>query len=368
MATNIDPGIISTGQAKYIISTYYDKVMLERATPELRWYDLCEKKRLPQNSGKVVKFSTFRSVSTGTKLTEMTKPTPKVLSAYNITATLNQWGDYVGVSDIMEVTGITSTVEQAVAVMGEAAALTLDTQIKRAALNGWFPSATSNLSAQLRSRYTGSVSTLSALNGKVLGFTIRLSRQCSALLAATGRLSTVILHAASAYNAACKITLRDVREAVGVLRGRNIKPFSEGLYKVIAHPQGLTDFMGDTSTNGWADWNKYTSPENMRKGIVGGAEGCQFISSTNAVDYALNRGAIVSATVFTILGKGALGAVDFQNTFDGKGKNYIIIKKANEYDISDPLNQVAGTVGYKMTFAAVVLNTSAGIHLLGLRN
>jgi N4-gp56 family major capsid protein len=368
MATIVDPAATTGTASKYILSTYYDKVMLERLTPMLRWYDVCEKKRLPQNEGKVVKFSSFRALTVGTRLTEGTRSTAKVLSAYNITATLGQWGDFVAVTDLMEVTGITSTIEAAVAVMGENAALTIDTQIKRAALNQMFPSATSNMSAQLRSRYTGSVSTLTALNGKVLGFSIRLSRQCSGLLAATARLSTVILHAASAYNAACKITLKDVREAVGVLRTRNVLPFSDGLYKCIAHPVGLSDFMGDTATAGWADWNKYTTPENMRKGIVGGAEGCQMISSTNAVDLALNRGAVVSATVFTIVGQGALGAVDYMNSFDGKGKNYIIVKKANQYDISDPLNQIAGTVGWKATFAAVVLNTSSGIHLMGLRN
>src|SRR4030043_251941 len=104
MATIIDPAATTGTASKYILSTFYDKVMLERLTPTLRWYDVCEKKRLPQNSGKVVKFSTFRSVSLGTKLTEGTKPTAKVLSAYNITATLGQWGDYVAVTDLMEVT------------------------------------------------------------------------------------------------------------------------------------------------------------------------------------------------------------------------------------------------------------------------
>lgn len=368
MATIHDPAATTGTASRYILSTYYDKVMLARLLPELRWYQAAEKKRLPKNSGKVVKFSSFRSLAVGTRLTEGTKPTPKVLSAFNVTATLAQWGDYVAVTDLMEVTGITSTVEEAVAVMGEHAALTIDTQIKNSAWGGGLPSSTSRLSASLRSRYTGSVSVLSAMIGLVGGFTIRLTRQCSALLAATGRMSASHLHAASAYNAATKATLKDVRESVAVLRGRNVKPKSDGYYIGIGHPNGLSDLMCDTATGGWIDWQKYTTAEPMYKGEVGRAEGVKWISTTNAIDKPLNTGAKVSATMLTIMGEGALGCIDFENTFDGEGKNYIIIKKASNIDMSDPLNQIAGTVGWKATFASVVLNTSCGIHLLALRN
>lgn len=368
MATIQDPAASTGTASKYVLSTYYDKVYLARLIPELRWYQACEKKRLPKNSGKIVKFSSFRRLSIGTRLTEGTRPTPKVLSAYNVTATLGQWGDYVAVTDLMEVTGITSTVEQAVMVMGENAGQTIDIQIRNAAWGGGLPSAASRISASLRIRHTGSVSTFSAFNGKVGGFSIRLTLQSSALLAATGRMSASHLHAASAYNASTKFTLKDVRQSVGVLRGRDVKPMEGGYYVAIAHPGALVDLMSDTSTGGWIDWQKYTTAEPMYKGEVGRAENCKFVSTTQALDKPLNTGATVSATAITILGQGGLGCVDFENTFDGEGQNYIIIKKANQYDTYDPLNQIAGTVGWKATFAAVVLNTSCGIHLLGLRN
>jgi N4-gp56 family major capsid protein len=368
MATIQDPAATTGTASKYILSTYYDKVMLARLTPELRWYQAAEKKRLPQHSGKIIKFSSFRKLALGTKLTEGTKPTPKVLSAYNVTATLGQFGDYVAVTDLMEVTGITSTVEEAVGVMGEHCAYTLDYQIKRASWGGGLPSTTSNLSASLRARHTGSVSTFSAFNGLVGGFTIRLTRQCSALLAATGRMSTAAVHAASAYNAATKTTLKDIREAVAQLRGRDVKPKEGGYFIGIGHPNALSDLMCDTATGGWIDWQKYTSADPMYKGEVGRAEGVKFVSTTNAMDRAFQRGSLISATCLTIMGQGALGVVDFENNLDGEGKNYVIIKKSNQYDSSDPLNQIAGTVGWKTTFAAVVLNTSCGIHVMGLRN
>src|SRR5210317_1397514 len=116
MATIHDPSALTTTATQYLLSTYYDKVMLERLTPDLRWYQACTKKRLPKNSGKVVKFSSFRKLAVGSRLTESTKPTPKVLSTFNVTATLGQWGAYGAVSDLMEVSGITSTIQEAIEV------------------------------------------------------------------------------------------------------------------------------------------------------------------------------------------------------------------------------------------------------------
>lgn len=370
MATIINPSATTGTASKYILSTYYDKVFMARLTPAVKWGELCENRDLPQHQGKIVKFSAFKQLAKGTRLTEGTSPTPKVLSSYNVTATLFQFGDHVGVTDLMEMTGITSTVKQAVGVMADQAAATIDEQISHAAFGGIgiLPSATSNISAQLRGRYTGSVSTLSALHLKVAGFTIRLSRQCSALLAATGRLSAVILHATSAYNAASKITLRDVADAVASLRTRNVQPFTnDGYYLGIAHPALLLDLRSDTATGGWIDWQKYTRPkETMMKGEVGECEGVRILASSQALDRAVNRGCQVSATIMTIVGKGALGFVDYGKSYDATGKSYIIMQEGGT--IYDPLEQIAGTVGWKCTMAAAVLNTSCGIHLFGLRN
>lgn len=369
MATIYTPSVTTTSATQYILAKYYDKTFLARLLPELRWYQVCEKKRLPANSGKTIKFSAFRSLAVGTRLSEATIPTAKVLSTYNVTAALAQFGDFSAVSDLMEVTGITSTIKEATGIFGEHSALTIDTYLRNVAWGGGLPSATSRISASLRSRHTGSVSTLSAFNGKVGGFTIRLTKQCSALLAATGRLSASHLHDASAYNAATQVTLKDIRGAVAVLRGRNVKPFSsDGYFAGIAHPQILADLANDTSSSGWVEWQKYTSSDSMMKGEVGRAEGVRWTASTNAIDKPLNTGAKASASIMSIVGKGALGSVDFENSLDGKGKNFIIIKRANQYNTNDPLSQIAGTVGWKATLAACVLNTSCGIHLLAVRN
>ena len=369
MATIINPTALTSTATQYILAKYYDKTYLDRLTPELRWFQAGEKKRLPQHSGKIIKFSAFRKLAIGTRLSESTKPTAKVLSTYNVTATLAQWGDFSAVSDLMEVTGITSTITEAVQVYAEQSALTIDTAIRSVAWGGHLPSATSQISAAILARYSQNISSLSAMQGLVTGFTIRLSRQCSGLAAAVVAVSAAAAVGTSALKAYTGVTLRDVRESVAILRGRDVKPkMSDGYYLGIAAPQALESLASDTSTTGWVEWQKYTTPESMMKGEVGKAEGVRFVSTTNAIDRGLATNASTSASVITILGKGALGVVDFENSLDGKGKNHIIIKRANQFNTDDPLNQIAGTVGWKSTFAAAILNNSTGIHLLLLRD
>ena len=244
MATIIDPTALTSTATQYILAKYYDKVYLERLTPELRWFQAGDKKRLPQHSGKEVKFSAFRKLAVGTRLSESTKPTPKVLSTFNVTATLQQFGDFSAVSDLLEVTGITSTITEAVQVYAEQSALTIDTEIRNVAWGGGLPSATSRLSASLRSRYTGSVSALSAMHDLVAGFTIKLTRQCSGLTESVVAMSAAGNLSNSALRAYTGITLKDIREAVSTLRGRDVKPkMSDGYYLGIAAPQALEELM-----------------------------------------------------------------------------------------------------------------------------
>ena len=368
MATDKDP-MATTGTAtQYVLETFYNKMFIERLNPKTRWYQACSKRPLPKNSGKSIKFSGYKALAAASRaVTEGTTPDPSVLSTYNINATLRQWGAWVAVSDLLELTAISSVIKEATSVIADDAAKYIDQAIRTSV---WYlPSTTSNISASSRARYTGSVSTLSALNDLVAGFTIKLTKQCSGLLAATGKLSAVIDHETSAYLAATKVTLKDLRMCVGLLRNRDVEPHDGTYYLGIAHPYDLQEIMDDTSTGGWVDWQKYTTGEPMYKGEVGRAEGIKFVSTTNALGRAVNRGASVSAMIFTIMGKDALACVDVNAAGgDGSGSSHVIIKRGGDKtNTADPMDLLAGTVAWKATFASVVLNTSCGVHLVGLR-
>jgi N4-gp56 family major capsid protein len=367
MATIHDPSALTSTATKYLLSVYYDKLFLERLLPSLRWYQMADKKKLPKSEGKVIKFSAFKNLSVGSALTEATKPTPVVLSTFNVTATLRQYGGYAAVSDFLETTAISSVVTEAIQVLSEQSALTLDTYIRNVAFGGGFPSSTSRISAAARSRYTGSVSRLSAINGKVYGYTVQLVKAISS--GVTKNFSGMGTLTTSAW-ANYKAVLRDIRQAVGTLRSRNVAPYSDGYYLGIAHPVALQQLMEDTQTGGWIDWNKYITNEPMMKGEVGRAEGVRWIASTNSMDRGANTTSNVSASFFTIVGKGALGVIDYDgvgDTQNGKNPTSLIIKRQNQYDQSDPLNQTAATIGWKIVVAGAVLNTSCGIHVMTLR-
>lgn len=368
MATIHEPmALASTGATRYILSTYYDKLYLERLVPELRWYELCDKKNLPKGQGRVIKFSSYRSLALGSRLTEGTKPTPSVLSTFNVTATLAQWGGYAAVSDLLEDTAISSVVTEAIQVLSEQSAKTMDTYIRNVAFGGGFPSATSRISAAARSRYTGSVSRLSAINGKVYGFTVKLIKSLSS--GVTKNFSGMATLNASAWKQA--VLLRDIREAVGTLRSNNAKPMSDGYYMGIAHPIAIQQLKQDSETTGFTEWMKYTDTKPMLKGEIGIAEGVRWISTTNAMDRGINTGSNISATFLTIVGKGALGCINYDgvgDTKNGKNPTSLIIKRANQYEMSDPVDQIAATIGWKFTIAAAVLNTSCGVHIMSIRN
>ncbi len=212
----------------------------------------------------------------------------------------------------------------------------------------------------MRARYTGSVSTISALQGKVAGFSIQLTKQCSALLAATGRLSVISEHATSAFKAATKITMKDLRASVGLLRNRDVEPHDGTYYLGIAHPYDLQELMDDTSTGGWIDWQKYSTAEPFYKGEVGRAEGVKFVSTTQACGRAFQYGMAVSAVVYTIMGKDALACVDVNSAGgDGSGASHVIIKHGGgKEDTNDPMNLLAGTIAQSRKQWAALMVTS----------
>ncbi len=228
MATIVDPAVTTGNAHHYAIGKYYDKVLIARLLPDLRWDQVTEKKRLPQHMGTTVKFTGYKKLTIGTRLTQGTNPTPKALSTFNVTATLSQWGDYSGITDIAEVTSITSVITEAVAIFGEQSALTIDTEIRNVAFGGGFPSSISRISAAQRggSHVTkGSVSALSAMNDAVYGFTVKLTGALSS--GPTKNLSGMVSLTASAWDS-YDATLADIRNAVATLRTRNVKQWDDG--------------------------------------------------------------------------------------------------------------------------------------------
>jgi len=305
-----------TSSITELIMSYYDKLLLEKLRANLVLYQFAEKKPLPKNSGTTVTWSRYTDFSAASALTEGTAPTPQVTSASNISATLEQYGQYVQPSDLLIMTAIDNQIESIIDLLGYQAALTLDTRVR----NGILGTSSVPSGAKLPLQYwhsgtsSGYIGTLSSILGDMT------------------------------------MDTNNLREAAFNLRRLNVRPFEDGCYVAVAHPNVIKDIEADSN---WQTWNQYIAKETMWKGEVGKIYGVRIIESTNMYNTTSGAGASTTAHFTPVFGKGCYAVTEL----DGGVKTFI--KNPNNNDTSNPLNQWA-TVGWKATFATQVLHLSAG--------
>ena len=117
--------------------TFYNRTLLKRLVPNLVYAKYGQKKPMPKNEGDTVNFRRFNSLAAATTaLTEGTTPSGSSLSVTAITATVKQYGDFVEISDKLDLVGIDPVLTETSQVLGEAAALTVDTIVRNEIING----------------------------------------------------------------------------------------------------------------------------------------------------------------------------------------------------------------------------------------
>lgn len=296
-----------TGGLAAKMAVYYSKRGLSRLRENLVFHQFGEKKELPKNNGKQVNwFRRVDSAADTATLTEGTAPSPITLSSNQVTASLAQYGNFVQVSDLIEMTSIDNEIEAAVDVLSFKAARSLD-----------------------------------ALDRTILdsGTTIAYGGGKTALSATA---------AADVLNGA------EVRKGVRQLRAANAMPFSGGYFAWVIHPNNSYDLQSDTASGGWVNANTYVDTDGIKNGEIGKLFGAKFYETTNVSS--TTSGTSGSANVYSthLLSEGAFGVVDFDGSYS------IYVKKSGENDTSNPLNQWS-TVGYKMTYANKMLDENRQI-------
>ena len=109
-------------------AAYAVKQFLKRAIPYLCIERFGQSYPLPSNSTKVAKFRRYNSLAVATTpLTEGVTPDAHALTVTDYTATLSQYGDRIQVSDVIEDTHEDPVLQQAMDVLGEQAATTIET-------------------------------------------------------------------------------------------------------------------------------------------------------------------------------------------------------------------------------------------------
>lgn len=283
--------------------TFYDRTLLERELPELFFYEDGDKKVIPKGKGTSVEFRKFNSLEVPkNSLTEGVTPEGKDLKITSIKATAKQEGDFVKVSDVLDMQGKDPVITETSELLGEQSALTIDTRIRDIVCSG---------------------TTVQYANGKA---------------------NRDALTNADVLNG------KEVRKAKKRLKKANIKPFSDGCYHMIIDADQEYDFKDDTTGNGFVEVTKYAKPENMLTGEIGRYDGVRIRVSSN-IESVKNTNS-VSIHKGIMYGRHAYGVPEITK---GKGKASIIVKPLGSSGTDDPLNQRA-TIGWKSFFTAVRLN------------
>ena len=289
------------------MKTFYDKTLITLASPYLVHDQFGQKRDIPKNGGKIIEFRKFSSLPKAlTPLTEGVTPTGNKLNVSSVSATVEQYGDYIEQTDLLELTAVDNTIVEATKQLASQAGLTMDTIVRNEIVGG-----TNVL-------YCPKVSA----DGTETAVTSRSAIDKTALL-----------------------RVKDVFKAAAELKAMNA-PKIDGYYVGIIHPYVAYDLMRDPE---WIDAHKYAQPENLYEGEIGEIAGVRFVQTTEAKIYggAGKDGLAVFGTL--IIGDGAYGVTEVNG-----GGLEIIVKQRGSSGAADPLDQ-RSSVGWKAIKTAELL-------------
>lgn len=312
---------VSTTGLTALMSTFYDKVFLERAKNELRHDFGAQVKNQKLNEGKTINFTRMAPLAVVTSaLSEATTPASVDTSGTTVAATLADYGNWIQVGSLFSMTSIDTDLKEHVELIGQNAGESIDQLIRTELAAG----ATSMLVSTSSGGSSGSTTAISTIH------------------------------------TTDTLTGLEVRRVKRTLFKNKAPKFKGGMYRAIIGPDTSMDLMGNSE---WLDAHRYTTSEAIEKGVVGKLHGVEFVE-TNNQHYTLTGGFSTSATnvanVYSnfFFGSNAYGIVNLGSTTGPR----VYVKNPGDGDTSNPLNQFS-TVGWKQPFAVKTLNASWLINL-----
>ena len=288
--------------------TFYDKALIQEAAPNLIHDQFGQKRPIPKNGGKKIEFRKYASMPKAlTPLTEGVTPDGRKLSVTTVEAEVSQYGDFVCLSDVLDLTAIDNNALEATRVMGRQAGMTLDTVTRNVLQSG------TNV------YYCPPVAEDGTVGAQPTDRT-QLTKDC-------------------------KLTVAVVKRIASLMKAANA-PKINGHYICILHPYAAYDLMNDPK---WEQMHQYCKPEEMYEGEIGRIAGVRFVESSEAAVYTgaendCPAGLAVFGCLF--IADGAYGVTEVTG-----GGLQTIIKQLGSGGSSDPLDQ-RSTVGYTLAAAA----------------
>jgi N4-gp56 family major capsid protein len=291
---------------------FYERNLLYRARAAQVFYRYGLKTPLPENGGNSVSWRRFNALTLATTpLSEGNTPTTASLSVSEITATVQEFGNFVTVSDALDLMAIDRVMTEASNVLGQNAGESVEAVIR---------------------------------NVLQAGTSVQYATGASRGVQGTGN----------------PITLNLFRKALVTLDANNTHRFNGsveadtlgmGSYVAFVHPNVVYDIYNDPELKNALQYNNADSK--LWTGNIGSIYGIQLFQTTLAPIFA-GAGAS-SANVYgtVIMGQNAFGVVDVA----GRGKYEMIVKPLGSSGSDDPLNQ-RGSIGWKAWQIPVILNNN----------
>lgn len=233
--TTNNPGNNLTPELK----TYYDRELIHFASPKLVHAQFGQKKPIPKGSGKTIEFRKFSPLEKAlVPLSEGVTPKGNALNVTTVESTVEQYGDYVTLSDMLTLSSIDSVISETQAVLGDQAGRTLDTVIRE------------KINAGTNVQYGNGKADRNLLEGGLDNY------------------------ADNDY-----LSVAAVKRAVATLKRNNASPFKDGCFVAIIHPDVANDLTNDPE---WKAIKQNVDPDDWYKGAIGKVHGVVFFESTEA--------------------------------------------------------------------------------------
>jgi N4-gp56 family major capsid protein len=283
------------------LQTYFSQKLLKQAKYKTVLDQFGYTEKIPSASSKTISFTQYADLAPATTpLTEGTPPTDQQLSSSAITATIDQLGAYVTLTDLAELTVKHPVTQKTTELLGVQAARSYDRTIN------------------------------------------------SVVVAGTNVIYPGAIASRATVTATSYLTFAEVRRAVALLRNNGASEFDDGNFVLIVDPSVETDLETDTTFQSTVVRNGLgTSGENY-KGTITKFAGVTVVRSNN-IPFLAGAGAS-GANVHTsyVFGQNAYAVTDLQS---------LAMYKEGPGTVADPLHQKM-TMGWKLGFKSVILNNN----------
>ena len=323
MATNTTA---STASNTYFNKTFYDRKLLDTAKTRFVHANFGQKRSIPRNNGKRVEFRKYNLFTPDTgalTLVEGVTPTGQNLSQSKVEAEVKQYGAYVEISDLLEMTSYDPVIADSAELLGEQLGTVIEWVTRDAMCE------TTNV------QYAG------------------------------GAASRVALTASD------KLTVAEIRKAVRTLKKNKARPFVTAMdgsarkphFICICSPDATYDLQNDAL---WQDVSKYSNAEQIYSGEIGRLFGVVFVEATEAKVYSQSivnavNASTSSSTTFVLKTMPDAKGVAFLSTPGNKiriGSNEYTLASTNPY--TPGTRTVKLSTSQSLTADAPVYSVDAG--------